>query len=148
MSTAELHERVCAPFKVDGAAVAVGWVGAAQRLAVDGHRPLPWPLRRGGVVVAVACDQPVAHCGGQGVGVQPAEGAADGGLGGDQEAAGEWVVAGAERGPDWLGVSAAHSAIAAIDRAPVSTAAAAMARMATRGWRRPRAARGSGTAAR
>jgi hypothetical protein len=41
------------------------------------------------------------------VGVQPAEGAADGGLGGDQEAAGEWVVAGAERGPDWLGVAAA-----------------------------------------
>jgi hypothetical protein len=64
--------------------VAVGWVGAAQRLAIDGHRPLPWPLRGGGVVVAVACDQPVAHCGGQGVGVQPAEGAADGGLGGDR----------------------------------------------------------------
>jgi len=42
----------------DGAAVAVGWVGAAQRLAVDGHRPPPWPLRGGGVVVAVACDQP------------------------------------------------------------------------------------------
>jgi hypothetical protein len=35
-----------------------GWVGAAQRLAVDGHRPPPWPLRGGGVVVAVACDQP------------------------------------------------------------------------------------------
>jgi len=67
--------------------LAVGWVGAAQRLAVDGHRPLPWPLRGGGVVVAVACDQPVAHCGGQGVSVQPAEGAADGGVGGEQEAA-------------------------------------------------------------
>lgn len=105
--------------------MAVGWAGAAQRLAIDGHRPLPWPLRGGGVVVAVACDQPVAHCGGQGVGVQPAEGTADGGLGGDQEAAGEWVVAGAERGPDWLGVSAAHSAMAANERAPVSTAAAA-----------------------
>ena len=89
-----------------------------------------------------------AHCGGQGVGVQPADGAADGGLGGDQEAAGEWVVAGVERGPDWLGVSAAHSAMAANERAPVSTAAAAMARMATSGWRRPRTARGSGTAAR
>jgi hypothetical protein len=45
-----LHRRQ----QVDGAAVAVGWVGAAQRLAVDGHRPLPWPLRGGGVVVAVA----------------------------------------------------------------------------------------------
>jgi hypothetical protein len=50
-----LHRRQ----QVDGAAVAVGWVGAAQRLAIDGHRPLPWPLRGGGVVVAVACDQPV-----------------------------------------------------------------------------------------
>ena len=128
--------------------MAVGWVGAAQRLAVDGHRPLPWPLRGGGVVVAVACDQPVAHCGGQGVGVQPAEGAADGGLGGDQEAAGEWVVAGAERGPDWLGGVGGPLGDGANERAPVSTAAAAMARMATRGWRRPRAARGSGTAAR
>jgi hypothetical protein len=48
---------------------------------------------------------------------------------GTQEAAGEWVVAGAERGPDWLGVSAAHSAMAANERAPASTAAAAMARM-------------------
>jgi hypothetical protein len=44
--------------------------------------------------------------------------------------------------------SATYSAIAAIDRAPASTAAAAMARMAPKGWRRPRVARGSGTAAR
>jgi hypothetical protein len=46
------------------------------------------------------------------------------------------------------GVSAAHSAIAAIDRAPVSTAAAAIARIVTSGWRRPLRARGSGTVAR
>jgi hypothetical protein len=99
-------------------------VGAAQRLAIDGHRPLPWPLRGGGVVVAVACDQPVAHCGGQGVGVQPAEGTADGGLGGDQEAAasGSWRAPSAAR-IGWR-VSAAHSAMAANERAPVSTAAA------------------------
>jgi hypothetical protein len=41
------------------------------------------------------------------------------------------------------GVSAAHSAIAVIDQAPVKTAAAAMARIATSGWRRPRPLRGS-----
>jgi hypothetical protein len=59
------------------------------------------------------------------------------------------LLAGAERDPDRLGrLGAAHSAIAAIDRAPASTAAAARPRMATSGWRRPRAARGSGTPAR
>jgi hypothetical protein len=58
------------------------------------------------------------------------------------------VVAGAERGPHRLGVSAAHSAIAAIDLASASTAAAARPRMAASGWRRPRAARGSRTQAR
>jgi hypothetical protein len=58
------------------------------------------------------------------------------------------VAPGAQRARTGWGASAAHSAIAAIDRAPASTAAAAMARMATSGWRRPRVARGSGTAAR
>jgi hypothetical protein len=47
-----------------------------------------------------------------------------------------------------LGASAAHSAIAVIDRAPARTAAAAMPRIATSGWRRPRALLGSGTRAR
>ena len=42
----------------------------------------------------------------------------------------------------------AHSAIAVIDRAPVKTAAAAMARIATRGWRRPQARLGSWIVAR
>jgi hypothetical protein len=46
------------------------------------------------------------------------------------------------------GVSRAHSAIAAIDRAPVNTAAAAMAKTAISGWRRPLRARGSLTVAR
>jgi hypothetical protein len=60
---------------------------------------------------------------------------------------GAWWRAPSPARTGW-GASAAHSAIAAIDRAPASTAAAAVARMATSGWRRPRVARGSGTAAR
>jgi hypothetical protein len=42
----------------------------------------------------------------------------------------------------------AHAAIAAIDRTPVNTAAAAMARIATRGWRRPQDRLGSWMVAR
>jgi len=119
---------------VHPAAVGACPAGAAQRLAVDRHRPLPWPLPPVGAsavaaVMALAASQPGADGVGQGVGVQPGQGAADGGLGRDGEAAGG-VVAGAEGDPDWLGVSAAHSAIAAIDRAPASTAAAARP-----GWR-------------
>jgi hypothetical protein len=47
------------------------------------------------------------------------------------------------------GASAAHSAIAASERAPVKTAAAVMARIATSEWRRPRgfAGRGGGQVA-
>jgi hypothetical protein len=81
-------------------------MGAAQRLAVDRHRPLPWPLLVGAsavaAVMALAAGQPGADGVGQGVGVQPGQGAADGGLGRDGEAAGG-VVAGAEGDPDWLG---------------------------------------------
>jgi hypothetical protein len=51
-------------------------------------------------------------------------------------------------GASWRSASAAHSAIAAIDRAPVKTAAAAMARIATKGWRRPQARLGSWIVAR
>jgi hypothetical protein len=58
------------------------------------------------------------------------------------------VPAGTKRGPDRLGASSAHSAIAVIDRAPVSTAAAAMAKIATSGCRRPAGDRGSLTVAR
>jgi hypothetical protein len=45
-------------------------------------------------------------------------------------------------------VSWAHSAIAVKDRTPARTAAVAMARIATSGWRRPRPARGSPIVAR
>jgi hypothetical protein len=127
-------------------------VGAAQRLAVDCHRPLPWALPLVGTsavaaVMALAVGQPGADGASERVGVQAGQGAADGGLGRDGELLGGGT-AGAQRSPHWLGVSAAHSAIAAIDRAPASTAAPAMARMVTNRWRRPRLARGSGTAAR
>jgi hypothetical protein len=64
----------------------------------------------------------------------------------------KWPVSRSRRVPSaartgW-GAAAAHSAIAVIDRAPVSTAAAASPTMATSGWRRPARARGSGMAAR
>jgi hypothetical protein len=131
--------------QVHRAAVTVGWVGAAQRFVVDGHRPPPAGSGRTGALVPVG--QPRADSSGQRVGVQAGKGPADGGLGRDGEVAGG-VAAGAQRCPHGLGASAAHSAIAAIDRAPASTAAAARPRMATSGWRRPRAARGSGTLAR
>jgi hypothetical protein len=55
------------------------------------------------VVMAVAGTQPGADRGGQGLGVKPAERAADGGLGRDHEAAGERIATGAERGTNWLG---------------------------------------------
>jgi hypothetical protein len=82
------------------AAVTVGWVGAAQRLAVDGHRPPPAGPGRHGRPVPVG--QPGADGAGQRVWVQAGKGAADGGLGRDGEVAGG-VVAGAQRGPDGLG---------------------------------------------
>jgi len=47
--------------------------------------------------------EPAANHPGQGLGVKPAQRAADGGLGGDGAVAGERVAAGAERGPDRLG---------------------------------------------
>jgi hypothetical protein len=113
------------PEQVHRAAVAIRhWgVGAAQRLAIDRHRPLPWSLPLAGAsavaaVMALAVGQPGADGAGQRLGVQARHCAADGGLGRHGELPGD------------------------------STAAAAMARMATREWRRPRVARGSGTAAR
>jgi hypothetical protein len=131
--------------QVRRAAVGACSAGAAQGLAVDDDRPPPAGCGSGTLPLPVG--QPRAHSSGQGVGVQAGQGPADGGLGGDGEVVGG-VVAGAQRGRIGWGASAAHSAIAAIDRAPASAAAAAMARMATSGWRRPRVARGSGTAAR
>jgi hypothetical protein len=79
--------------------------GATQRLAVDRDRPPPLSLLRfkAVVVMAVADTQPGADRGGQGLGVKPAERAADGGLGRDHEATSERIAAGAERGPNRLG---------------------------------------------
>jgi hypothetical protein len=89
------------------AAVAGGGAGATQGLAVDRHRPLPWPPPLGmasavAAVMALAVGEPGADRGGQGVGVQPAEGAADGGLGRHRPVVGG-VAPGAERGTDRLG---------------------------------------------
>jgi hypothetical protein len=58
------------------------------------------------------------------------------------------VAAGASAARTGWGASAAHSAIAAIDRAPASTAAAARPRMATSGWAAATARSRVGTLAR
>src|SRR4029453_19057512 len=97
---------------------ALGAAGAAQRHAVDRDRPSP--LLLAGVV---AVGQPGADRGGQGLGVKPGQvrrivvslGTAHT----------QWPVTGWRRVPSaartgW-GASAAHSAIAAIDRAPART---------------------------
>jgi hypothetical protein len=86
--------------QVHRAAVTVGWVGAAQGLAVDSDRPPPAGCGSG--TLALPVGQPGADRGGQGVGVQAGKGPADGGLGGDSEMVGG-VTAGAQRGPDRLG---------------------------------------------
>jgi hypothetical protein len=132
--------------QVHRAAIAACRTGAAQGLAIDGDGPPP----AGRGIGTFPVGQPGADGTGQGVGVQAGQGAADGGLGRDGEVAGG-VVAGAEGGPDWLGRLGGpfgdrgdRTAAVAMAR----TAAVAMARMATSRWRRPRAARGSGTAAR
>jgi hypothetical protein len=80
---------------VDLAAVVAG---AAQGLAVHGHRPRPprW------LPSAVAVGEPGADGAGEGLRVQARQGPADGGLGGDGEVAGG-VTAGTECGPDRLG---------------------------------------------
>ena len=86
--------------QVHRAAVGACPAGAAQRLAVDRDRPPPAGCGSGTVPVSVG--QPRADRGGQGVGVQAGQGAADGGLGRDGEVAGG-VAAGAQRGPHRLG---------------------------------------------
>jgi hypothetical protein len=84
-----------------------GGAGATQGLAVDRHRPLPRPPPLGiasavAAVMALAVCEPGADRGSQGVGVQPAERAADGGLGRHRPVVGG-VAAGAKRGTDRLG---------------------------------------------
>ena len=98
----------------------------------------------------VAVGKPHADRGGQRLGVHAGERPADRGLGGDRPT--QRPVRGSRRVPSaartgW-GASAAHSAIAVIDRAPAKTAAAASSRMATSGCRRPARALGSVTVAR
>jgi hypothetical protein len=67
--------------------------GATQRLAIDRDCPaVPLP----------AAGKPGADRCGQGVGVKPAERAANGGLGRDAVVV-RAIAAGAERGTDWLG---------------------------------------------
>jgi hypothetical protein len=83
---------------VHRAAVPVGWVGAAQGLAVHGNGPPP----AGRPTRTLLIGQPGADRTGQGVGVQARKRPADGGLGRDAPVAGG-VVAGAQRGPDRLG---------------------------------------------
>ena len=113
--------------QVDLPAVA-GTAGAAQGLAVDRDRPPRTSIGAGtGTVVG---SQPGAKHPGQRHRVHAGQGPAEGGLGRHHPGAGVGPP-GAERGPHRLRVSAAHSAIAASDRAPASTAAAARAR---RGW--------------
>jgi hypothetical protein len=116
--------------------------GAAQGLAVDGDRP---PVL---AVTPVTVAQPGTNRRGQRLVVDPAQGAADGGLRGTVR----WPVRGSRRAPSaertgW-GASAAHSAMAAIERAPASTAAAASPRTQASGWRQPAGLRGSGMVAR
>jgi hypothetical protein len=95
----------------------------------------------------VPVSEPRADHGGQRRQVHAREGPADRGLGRHHPPVGG-IATNAERGTHRLRVSAAHSAIAIIDRAPIKTAAAAMARIATSGWRRPRPLRGSWIVAR
>jgi hypothetical protein len=102
--------------------------GAAQRLAVDGDGPSP--ADRG--IPTLLVGQPGADRAGEGVGVQASKRPADGGLGRDGEAAGG-VVAGAERGADRLGRVGGPFGDRSDRPRPGSTAAAAMARMATSG---------------
>jgi hypothetical protein len=89
--------------QVHRAATCACWMGAAQRLAVDGDRP---PASCGSatvpIQVAVPVGQPGADRAGYRVWVQARKRAADGGLGRNTPVAGS-LLAGAERDPDRLG---------------------------------------------
>jgi hypothetical protein len=115
-----------------------------QPVALGGVWPKHWALDTRMLVDARGAERPCAGADGDllafEVGWWPRSGTA------------QWPVSGSRRVPSaarngW-GVSAAHSAIAAIDRAPASTAAAARPRMATSGWRRPARVLGSAMVAR
>jgi len=124
---------------------AVAAFGAPQRLAVDRDRPPP--LLLAGSPGAVTVAQPRAlHRRQRRLGPRGQESDGGGSVGTTQRSGASRRAPNAAR-TGW-GASAAHSAIAAIDRAPVKTAAAAMARIATKGWRRPQARLGSWRVAR
>jgi hypothetical protein len=129
--------------QVHRAAVAACRTGAAQRLAVDGDGPPPADRGTGTLLVG----QPGADRAGQASVSRRASVRRMVASAVMLQWPGAWWRAPSAARTGW-GASAAHSAIAANDRAPASTAAAAMARMATNRWRRPRVARGSGTVAR
>jgi hypothetical protein len=76
-------------------------LGAAQRLAVNGHRP-PASCGSATVPIPVAVGQPRTDRAGHRVWVRARQRPADGGLGRDTPVAGS-LLAGAERGPDLLG---------------------------------------------
>jgi hypothetical protein len=114
--------------------------GAAQCLAVDRDRTST-------LAGTVTVSQPCADHGGQQVRVHPDEGPADGGLGRHHPAVGG-IAACTERGADRLGGVGGPLGDRGDRRAPVRAAAAAMARIATSGWRRPLGLRGSPIVAR
>jgi hypothetical protein len=87
--------------QVHRAAVTVRRMGAAQRLAVHGHRP-PASCGSATVPIPVAVGQPGADRAGHRVWVQARQRPADGGLGRHRPVV-RSVAAGAERDPDRLG---------------------------------------------
>ena len=122
---------------------ALGVAGAAQRLAVDRDRPWPWvggSRSASQAPIAAARASASSRVRVRRIAVS---------LGTVHT---QWPVTGSRRAPSaartgW-GASAAHSAIAAIARAPAKTAAAASIRMATSRCRRPARVLGSVTVAR
>jgi hypothetical protein len=138
--------------QVHRAATAGGGAGATQGLAVDRHRALPWPPRwawptlwlrswrwRSASQAPTAAARALASS-------RPSVRRMVASAGTAQWSGASRQAPSAAR-TGW-GASVAHSAMAANERAPASTAAAARARMAISGWRRPRALRGSGMVAR
>jgi hypothetical protein len=113
--------------------------GAAQRLAVNGERPVASRARRAQPLSQLRADRPV-----QPVGVHARKDPADGGLAGDLPAAGEGVTAHPERGQDrpWRirGPLGDRGHTAGAGQHGRGAEASTLARV----WRRPRRARGSG----
>jgi hypothetical protein len=114
--------------------------GAPQRLAVDRDRPST-------LAGTVTVSQPCADHGGQQVRVHAGEGPADRGLGRHHPAVGG-IAACIERGADRLGGVGGPLGDRGDRPGAGQDRAAAMARIATSGWRRPLGLRGSPIVAR